>query len=398
MNSLEYIFNIIKSGSSEIISESDLKHMLFKKKNLIIKAGFDPTSKNLHLGHFIILKKLRQFQDLGYFVYFIIGDFTAMIGDPTGRINSRKFLNKNEIINNYKSYSKQIFKILNPFLTKIYFNSLWLNELNINSLLNLMCSTNITKILERSDFKNRYNSNRSINMNEFIYPFLQGYDSVFIESDIEVGGIDQKLNFLLSRDLQKKYNQKPQSFIMMPILTGLDGNNKMSKSLNNCINFLDSPYDIFCKVMSIPDNLISEYFVNLFFLSKLDYLKKFEIYKNPMDIKKKLAYNIVSNLYNEKSAIKSEQDFVSFFSEKKILEDINVINLEVSLAKVLLFDVLYQINFITSISDFKRFLKFKSVKVNNIIIVDKKFFLESNNFYFIQIGKIKFIKIFLKKK
>lgn len=398
MYSLEFILDIIKSGVAEIISEEELKKLINEKKKINIKIGFDPTSKNLHLGHFLILNKLKQFQEFGHEINLIIGDFTAMIGDPSGRNNSRKPLKKEEIIKNYEDYSKQIFKILNPLLTKIYFNSFWLNELNLESLLEITNSINISKILERNDFKNRYNSNKPISISEFIYPLLQGYDSVFIESDIEIGGIDQKLNFTLSRELQKKQRQKPEIFILMPILTGIDGKNKMSKSLNNCINIKDSPYEIYCKTMSIPDNLMKEYFANLFFMSEEKYSEKFKFYENPMDIKKNLAYNIVSSLYNEEFAEKAKNDFNSFFTEKKILADTNFSLIETDLNENDILEILLKIKFIKSVSEFKRFVKFGSLKINKETIKKREFYLICDKEYVIQLGKFKVIRIILKKK
>ena len=215
------------------------------KKDLNIKVGFDPTTERLHLGHVVLLRKLRLFQDFGYRVSFLIGDFTAMIGDPSGRSDARKQIDRNVIVSNFAKYNEQVFKILDPKLTTIYFNSSWLNNLDISSFINLMSSITVSRLIERNDFKARYLINKPIYLHEFVYPLLQAYDSVFMNADIEFGGIDQKFNFLLSRGLQKKFGYFPQVVIMMPILKGLDGKNKMSKSLQNCINIDDSFYDIF---------------------------------------------------------------------------------------------------------------------------------------------------------
>jgi len=396
MCSIESIFNFIKSGASEIISEDELRLLILKKK-LVIKVGFDPTTSDLHLGHVVILKKLRQFQNLGYCICFLIGDFTAMIGDPSGRSKSRKSLSKEDVMCNYKTYSEQIFRILDPLLTKIYFNSIWFNFFGINNLLDLISSTTLSRLLERNDFKVRYESNKPISINEIIYPFLQGYDSVFLESDIEVGGIDQKFNFLLSRDLQKKHNQKPQVSIMMPILLGIDGKNKMSKSLGNCINLSDDPYDVFCKVMSIPDFLMQDYFIHLSFLSKSEYFDMLNSYDNPMTLKIKLAVNIVSLLYNELLAEKSRVRFNDYFSKGLLSDDIEKLFLYVKSDKLLLFDILCEIKFLSTRSDFKRLLKFNSIRVDGIVVNDRCFYLNINNFYFLQVGKKKVVKIYLKK-
>ena len=398
MCDINYIFNVIKSGVSEIISEHELYDLIKKKDKLVIKVGFDPTTCDLHLGHVVILKKLRQFQDFGYNICFLIGDFTAMIGDPSGRGESRNQLDKNRIINNYKTYSEQIFKILKPDLTKIYFNSSWFNFFGIENFINLLSFTTVSRLLERSDFKSRYVSGKSIFIHEFIYPLLQSYDSVFIESDIEIGGIDQKFNLLLARDIQKRFKQKSQVLIMMPILNGLDGKNKMSKSLFNCVNINDNFYDIFCKIMSIPDFLMKEYFIFLGFLSMEEYDNFFNSQNNPMLVKIKLAFNIVSLIYDKHLAIQAQERFFRFFSKKKILDnDVELVSLNIINDELLLSHALYKINLVLSNSDFKRLLKCGAIKINSNVIKNRNFILKSNIVYFMQVGKKKFIKLFLKK-
>ncbi len=395
---IDTILNTIKLGVNEIISEDDLRNLILNKKDLIIKAGFDPTTEFLHLGHIVILKKLRQFQDFGYKIRFLIGDFTASIGDPSGKNTSRKHITKSVIIKNYKTYYNQIFKILNPSLTIIHYNSTWFNLLNIHSFIELSSLSTVSQLLERSDFKSRYNLNKSISIHEFIYPLLQGYDSVFLKSDIEIGGIDQKFNFLLARDLQKKYGQKPQVLIMMPILNGMDGKNKMSKSLENCININDNYYDIFCKVMSIPDSLMEEYFIYLGFLSDIEYKSFCVKLKNPMEVKLHLSFQIVSLIYDKILAEKAKDRFINFFSKRKIPDDIELVSINVLSSKILLYNILLKISFIKSYSDFKRFLKSGAIKVNGVVVSKRLFNLKIDQSYFLQVGKKKIIKVFFKKK
>lgn len=398
MYDLDYIFNAIKYGTDDIVSDEELKLLILKKKKIIVKVGFDPTTNNLHLGHCVILNKLKQLQDFGYGINIIIGDFTAMIGDPSGRNLSRKILTKEEIIFNYKTYNTQIFKILNPAFTKIYFNSSWFNFFGLDNLLKLMSCSTVSRILERSDFKIRNLSNKSINFNEFVYPFLQGFDSIFLESDIEIGGTDQKFNFLLSRDLQKRYNQKPQISIMMPILIGIDGKKKMSKSLGNCINFDDDNYNMFCKIMSIPDFLIKDYFLNLLSFNQDQYIEICLKYKNPMYLKMELAYRIVTLLHSNILADKAKTDFLNFVSKKNLPSDFLDTEIFIESNNIFLSDILIKIKFLTSNSDFKRHLKLGSIRVDGIQITDKNCILSVNKFYFLQFGKKKMMKIFLKKK
>lgn len=397
MYDLDYIFNSIRLNTEDMVSDEELKLLVSTKKRIVIKIGFDPTTNNLHLGHYIILKKLRQFQDFGYFITLIIGDFTAMIGDPSGRSSSRIKLSREEIILNYKTYNSQILKFLNPNLTKIYFNSLWFDFLGLKNLLELLSFSTVSRILERSDFKIRINSNKAINFNEFVYPFFQSFDSIFLESDIEIGGMDQKFNFLLTRDLQKKYFQKPQVIIMMPILLGIDGKKKMSKSLGNFINLNDDGYNMFCKIMSIPDFLIKNYFINLFFLTEEDYLNISNSFKNPMDLKLDLAYRVVSVLHSISLANKSKDDFLNFVSKKNIQSSCSDLDVYIDADNVYLFDILLKFNFLSSYSEFKRFLKFGSIKINGDQIFDKLYILYIDKFYFLQFGKKKILKFILKK-
>ena len=320
-----------------------------------------------------------------------------MIGDPSGKNSSRKKLSKNEILLNYQTYSKQILKVLNPNRTKIYFNSTWFNLFNSYNFLELISLTTISRLMERNDFKIRYDANKPINVSEIIYPILQGYDSIFIQADIEIGGIDQKFNFLLARDLQKKYSQQSQILIMMPILVGLDGKNKMSKSLGNCVNLNDNAVEMFCKIMSISDVLMKDFYIYLFFLSEIDYFILLKNKNNPMFLKYDLAIRIVSLLHDVDSAINAQIYFNNRFSKKILTNDLDIVNYEINTNKIALYDALSMIKFISSKSEFKRMLKYKSLKINGNIIIDKMLFLNTNVSYLIQIGKKKLIKIVLKK-
>lgn len=395
--SVDKIIETIISSSVEVISLDELKSLILSKKNLIIKVGFDPTTSDLHLGHLVIILKLRKLQELGFKVVIIIGDFTAMIGDPSGKNSSRPTLSRERIILNYKTYHYQILKFLNINLTSIYFNSSWYDFFLFDNFIKLTSFYTVSRMLERNDFKNRFEFNLPISINEFIYPLLQGYDSVFLNTDLEIGGIDQKFNFLVSREIQKKFFQKNQICLMMPLLLGIDGKNKMSKSLGNCINLNDSAYDIFCKVMSIPDFLIKDYFVYLDILNLNEYEKSLIVFDNPMRLKQFLAYKIVNLIYDEENAILSEKKFLTIFSNRSFPKDIDITYLDFSFEPVSLFDVLLKLNYIVSKSDFKRFLSNRAIEVNGEVIIDKCFSFDFGLFYFLKFGKKRFVKIFLKK-
>lgn len=389
------ILESLKSSFYEIISENDLCDLLNSKKKIVIKVGFDPTTERLHLGHVVILRKLRLFQDFGYEICFLIGDFTAMIGDPSGRTESRKQINSLIISNNFKTYKQQIFKILNPNLTLVYFNSSWLSFISSKNFIDLMSSITISRLIERSDFKNRHSVNKPIYLHEFVYPLLQSYDSIFMNVDIEFGGIDQKFNFLLTRSLQKKFGYKSQVSIMAPILKGIDGKNKMSKSLGNCINIDDNFYDIFCKVMSIPDDLVKEYFLFLGFFSVVEYESFVSTKDNFMFVKLDLAYRVVSLFYDSLLAEEAKSKFIDQFSKKKIFEHIEVSYFNVKCKKNFLCNFLVDFGFIASYSDFKRLLKQNAIKINFCVVNNRNFLLDLNVIYLLQIGKKVFLKFFL---
>jgi len=312
--------NELLKGTADIVGLEDLKTKLAKKKPLIIKLGADPSAPDLHLGHFVVLKKLRQFQDLGHQVVFLIGDFTASIGDPTGKNEMRKPLTREEILENSQTYQEQVFKILDKSKTIIRYNSEWLNVLTPTDFIKLASQYTVARMLERDDFSIRYKSGVAIGIHEFMYPLTQGYDSVALKSDVELGGTDQRFNLIVGRDLQKSYGQEPQVCMMCPILEGLDGVKKMSKSLGNTINFNDSPKDIFGKIMSISDELMWRYFQVLFSTedAQIESMKK----EHPKTIKEQLALEVVSLFYPKKEADQARTEFNEVFAKGNLPQDI----------------------------------------------------------------------------
>ena len=395
--SVDEIIETIISSSLEVVSLDELKNLISLKSNFIIKIGFDPTTSDLHLGHLVIILKLRKLQELGFRVNIIIGDFTAMIGDPSGKNIARPALSREKIISNYKNYHSQICKFLLLDLTNVYFNSSWYNFFIFDSFIKLLSFSTVSRMLERNDFKNRFDLNSPIFINEFVYPLLQAYDSVFLDVDLEIGGIDQKFNFLIGREVQKKFFQKNQVCLMMPLLLGIDGKNKMSKSLHNCINLNDDAYDIFCKVMSIPDFLIKDYLIYLNILELKEYDSFVLSFDNPMKLKSFLAHRIVCLIHDEHSAEVSKNKFLDIFSKKIFPVDINVTNLNFNFSPVYLYDVLLMLLVVSSKSDFKRALSCKSIEINDEIIVDKLYIFNFDVVYCLKFGKKQFFKIFLKK-
>jgi tyrosyl-tRNA synthetase len=317
--------NLIKRGIDELISEDELIAKLKSKKQLIVKAGFDPTAPDLHLGHTVLLNKLRHFQQLGHQIVFLIGDFTGMIGDPSGKNKTRPALNQEEINENAKSYKKQVFKILDPKLTHVRFNSEWSNKLGAEGIIKLASQYNLARMLERDDFNKRYKSNQTIALHEFLYPLIQANDSIALEADIELGGTDQKFNLLVGRELQRANGQEPQVVITVPILEGLDGVNKMSKSLDNYVGIDESPNEMFGKIMSISDELMWRWFELLSFRS-IDEIKALKADqargKNPRDIKIDLAKELIARFHDEQSANLAEENFINQFQKKNIPDNI----------------------------------------------------------------------------
>jgi tyrosyl-tRNA synthetase len=391
---LEKLF-LLKKGFLEIISIEEFDFLIKSKVRLNIKVGFDPTNPHLHLGHFLILKKLSDFQKFGYIINILIGDFTATIGDPSNRKSSRQILNLETVNKNYKLYNTQIFRFLDRKKTNVLYNSSWLNFLSIDCIIKMFSLSTVSQIIDRKDFRERLESKKSVGMNEIIYPILQSFDSVFLQSDIEMGGIDQRLNFILARDLQKKFKQKPQIIMMLPTLIGLDGKMKMSKSFKNSINIDDSCFTIFSKIMSIPDFLV-EHYSDVFNIYNKNFIKSC-IQNKPMRIKMHIAFKMSCFFYNVSNVIKSKLRFCRLFRKKIIPSDFPTESVYVNKDKVMFYDILKDLNLINSKSEFKRVLKDNSIKINNSIVKDKNYILYLNIKYFIKIGKV-FKSIILKNK
>jgi len=388
--------SIIKKGTDEIINENLLIKKLKSSKPLIIKAGFDPTAPDLHLGHTVLLNKLRQFQDLGHTVIFLIGDFTATIGDPTGKTELRPVLSPEEVTKNAETYKEQVFKILDKNKTVVKFNSEWLGKLTASELIQIIGSYSVARMLERDDFKKRFKSNKNISIKEFIYPILQGYDSVALNADVELGGTDQKFNLLMGRYFQSvnKPNDEDakQVIITLPLLEGLDGVKKMSKSLNNYIAIKDTPKDMFGKIMSISDDLMWRYYEILSNISssELKNIKKDAALGviNPRDVKYNLGLEIVTRFYNEVDAENAKDEFTKIFQQNKNPENIETKEVQ----SMPLPNLLKHIGFVASTSEARRLIAQKALKINDEI--EDSITLElPNGLYLIKLGKKKFIKV-----
>ena len=388
--------DIIKKGTDEIINEELLVKKLQSSKPLVIKAGFDPTAPDLHLGHTVLLNKLRQFQDLGHTVIFLIGDFTATIGDPTGKTELRPVLSNAEVLKNAETYKSQVFKILDQNKTMIKFNSEWLAKLSAAELINIIGSYSVARMLERDDFKKRFKTNKNISIKEFIYPILQGYDSVVLNADVELGGTDQKFNLLMGRYFQSINNpdkeDAKQVVITLPLLEGLDGFKKMSKSLNNYIAIDDSPKEMFGKIMSISDDLMWRYYEILSSISnkELNILKSkaVEDKLNPRDIKFDLGVEIVTRFHNKKEAEKSKNDFLAVFQKNKNPDDIELVEVKA----MPLPNLLKHIGFVSSTSEARRLISQKALKINEKTVnsIDEEL---PNGQHLLKLGKKKFIKV-----
>jgi len=390
--------NLIKRGIDELIGEDELISKLKSKKKLIVKAGFDPTAPDLHLGHTVLINKLRHFQQLGHQIIFLIGDFTGMIGDPSGKNKTRPPLDRADIDENAKSYKKQVFKILDPKLTEIRFNSEWSKKLGAEGIIKLASQYNLARMLERDDFNKRYKSNQSIAMHELLYPLIQANDSITLNADIELGGTDQKFNLLVGRDLQRAFDQEPQVVITVPILEGLDGKNKMSKSLDNYVGIDESPNEMFGKIMSISDELMWRWFDLLSFKSsdEIKYLKSEQAKgKNPRDIKIELAKEIIARFHNEKSANDAESNFIDQFQKKNTPDDIEEISYKISGDFIPLPNLLKECGMTSSTSEAMRMIQQGAVRIDEQKITDKKYQVLKNTSAIYQVGKRKFKKIIL---
>ena len=387
---------LINRGADEILTESDLKNKLESGKQLTIKAGFDPTAPDLHFGHTVLLNKLRHFQDLGHKVVFLIGDFTGRIGDPSGTNKTRPILNSEDLVKNAKTYEKQVFKILKKDLTEVKLYSKWCDKLGADGLIKLASKYNVARMLERDDFNKRFTSNRSIAIHEFLYPLVQGYDSVALKADVECGGTDQKFNLLVGRELQRDYDQEPQVVITVPILEGLDGIKKMSKSLDNYIAIDEEPNEMFGKIMSISDDLMWRWFELLSFISEEEILKlksEMDAGKNPRDIKFILAEELVDRFHNEGDGKVCKDAFLNRFQKGKMPEDIEAITIEIDNGSVLLVNLLKETNMISSISEGNRLIHQGGVKINSEKVEDTKLEISKGSDDIYQVGKRKFLKI-----
>ena len=387
---------LINRGTDEILTESDLKKKLDSGKQLIIKAGFDPTAPDLHLGHTVLLNKLRHFQDLGHRVVFLIGDFTGRIGDPSGTNKTRPTLDAKDLEENAKTYEKQVFKILKKDLTDVRFNSEWCEKLGADGLIRLAAKYNVARMLERDDFSKRFSENKSIAIHEFLYPLVQGYDSVALKADVELGGTDQKFNLLVGRELQRDYDQEPQVVITVPILEGLDGVKKMSKSLNNYVAIDEEPDEMFGKIMSISDDLMWRWFELLSFMSEeeINSLKKeMQDGKNPRDIKFILAEEIVDRFHKDGDGQKCKESFLNRFQKGQIPENVDSVKVNIDGESILLVNLLKETNMIASVSEGHRLIKQGGIKVNSEKVNDPKFEISVNSENLYQVGKRRFLKI-----
>ena len=396
---------ILKRGVDEIIPEKGLEKKLNKNKPLIIKAGFDPTAPDLHLGHTVLINKLKQFQDLGHQVVFLIGDFTGMIGDPSGVSETRPILTVEQLKKNSETYQEQIFKILDKKKTKIEFNSTWFKKMTSAELINLSSKMTVARMLERDDFSKRYKGNKPISIHEFIYPLVQGYDSFELKSDIELGGTDQKFNLLVGRDIQKSFGMEEQIIMTLPILEGTDGVKKMSKSLNNYIGLKESPNDMFGKIMSISDDLMWRYFDLLSFKTSDDIQeikKKTEQGLNPMEAKKMLSAEIVTRFHSEEKALLAEKEFINRFSKGNDPAEIKLIKLSIKASSISILDLLSSEKLgdhklCKSKSEARRMIAQGAVKIDGKKISDEAIFVQNPSENTYQVGKLKHLKIKLKK-
>lgn len=390
MQDIESQLELIKRGTAEIISEEDLIAKLKQNRPLNVKAGFDPTAPDLHLGHTVVLQKMKHFQELGHNVTFLIGDFTGMIGDPTGKSETRKPLTKEQVLANAETYKEQVFKILDPEKTKICFNSAWLEPLTMKESLSLMAKFTVARIIERDDFQKRYKAGEPIGMHEFMYPIMQGFDSVNMNADIELGGTDQKFNLLVGRDLLRQYGKEAQVAITMPIIEGLDGVQKMSKSLGNYVGISESPKDMFGKLMSITDELMFRYYELLSDMSLKDIEKMKQDIEtgdfHPMTAKKNLAKEIVTRYHGTKAGIEAEEEFVRVFSNKNIPTDIQEYKIQGCFL-----DIILALNFASSKSEARRLAEQGGVHFENEKVYDLTLTPEHEGI--LKVGKRKFAKL-----
>ena len=390
------IMDELKRGTDEILLEDDLKQRLDEGRPLRIKAGFDPTAPDLHIGHTVLINKMHQFQELGHEVIFLIGDFTGMIGDPTGKNSTRPPLTRDDVIDNARTYEQQIYKILDPEKTLVMFNSSWMNDLGAAGLIQLAARHTVARMLERDDFNKRYSTGKPIAIHEFLYPLVQGYDSVAIKADVELGGTDQKFNMLVGRELQKDYGQKPQVVMTVPILEGTDGVNKMSKSLGNYIGINDKPDEQFGKIMSISDELMWRYFELLSFRP----LKEIEDFKlrvqgggNPRDIKFMLAEEIITRFHTAADAKKAQESFIARFQKGAMPDEMPEVELKSTNGNLPIANLLKEAGLTASTSESFRMIKQGAVKIDGERVEDRSMEIAAGSAHVLQVGKRRFARI-----
>ncbi|WP_374605506.1 tyrosine--tRNA ligase [Niveibacterium sp.] len=395
MTAITEQLELIKRGSDELLIEAELVEKLKTGRPLRIKAGFDPTAPDLHLGHTVLLNKMRHFQDLGHHVMFLIGDFTALIGDPTGKNTTRPPLSAEQVVANAETYKEQVFKILDPAKTEICFNASWFNELGAAGMLKLAATHTVARMLERDDFAKRFGNNQPIAIHEFLYPLCQGYDSVAMKADVELGGTDQKFNLLMGRELQKHHGQSPQVVLMMPLLEGLDGVNKMSKSLGNYVGINEPPRDMFGKLMSISDTLMWRYYDLLSFRSNAEIAAlKAEVAagRNPRDVKVELAQEIITRSHGRAAAEDALADFEARFQRNAIPDDVPEVTVEVG-AGMAIAQLLKQAGLTASTSEAMRMIEQGGVRADGEKLSDKGLVVNAGSVMVLQVGKRKFARV-----
>lgn len=402
MNLVQEQMAVIRRGAVEILVEAELEEKVRQSISsgvpLKIKAGFDPTAPDLHLGHTVLIQKLKQFQDLGHEVYFLIGDFTGMIGDPTGKNETRKSLSREDVLRNAETYKEQVFKILDPEKTRVVFNSTWMGEMSAADLIGLAGRYTVARMLERDDFHKRFTSHQPIAIHEFLYPLVQGYDSVALQSDLELGGTDQKFNLLVGRELQKQQGQKPQSVLTMPLLEGLDGVNKMSKSLGNYIGITEPPKEIFGKVMSISDQLMLRYYellsdVDLQTLQKIrDGVAGLPGGAHPMESKKALARELVARFHDKAKAMQAEEEFIHQFKKKEVPDDIPLVTIHIT-EPVWICRLLTEAGLVSSNGEARRLIQQGAIRLSGEKVTDAEQEISPEGEIVLQAGKRRFARV-----
>ena len=388
----------IKRGSDDLLVEAELVEKLKSGRPLRIKAGFDPTAPDLHLGHTVLINKMRHFQDLGHHIMFLIGDFTGMIGDPTGKNTTRPPLSREQILENAKTYQEQVFKILDPEKTEICFNSTWFEPIGAAGMIRIAALQTVARMLERDDFSKRYANNQPIAIHEFLYPLCQGYDSVAMKADVELGGTDQKFNLLVGRELQKHYGQAPQCVLMMPLLEGLDGVNKMSKSLGNYVGIAEAPREIFGKLMSISDELMWRYFELLSFRAEQEihtFKQEIKDGRNPRDVKVLLAQEIVARFHDQRAAADALTEFEARFQRGVLPDDMPSVTLATIDGVLPIAQILKMAGLTVSTSDALRMIEQGGVRLDGEKLADKTLVLKSGASIVLQVGKRKFARVTL---